>query len=393
MSDSKSAIYGADAIGGVVNIVLRKNIPEPRLDIDYGAADGGAVERHAAFSASGTRGRARGSIVLDYFDRSPLLGRERDRWNNQDFTRFGGMDWRSPTASPGNVSSTTLENLPGLSSSFAAIPAASSGATLTPADFVSTAGQRNLESLLRYHGVTDAGTRKGAVAQGEYELTPQVSALWRASVRRSRVLATQFEPPALSSALVSGANPYNPFGDGRAGRRAPDRSGPAEPSRVERKWFAQRAGMRGRIREWDWEASLQKSQDDAVTVRSRMSWIKRALPRRSRRRILDDALNPFGGSGANSPALLASLLARAVAESLPHGGNSIGRVRSRSIGFAAGGRSGTHSRRQNGARSECDTTSRRRRTSPARTNAPLLLAFGELRLPLLSEAAQVPGGA
>ncbi len=40
VSDSTSAIYGADAIGGVVNIVLRENIPEPRLDIDYGAADG-----------------------------------------------------------------------------------------------------------------------------------------------------------------------------------------------------------------------------------------------------------------------------------------------------------------------------------------------------------------
>ena len=53
VSDSTSAIYGADAIGGVLNIVLRENIPEPRLDIDYGAAAGGGVERHAAFGASG----------------------------------------------------------------------------------------------------------------------------------------------------------------------------------------------------------------------------------------------------------------------------------------------------------------------------------------------------
>ena len=122
VSDSTSAMHGADAIGGVINIVLRENIPEPTLDIDYGAAAGGAVERHAAFGASGASGRARGSIVLDYFDRSPLLGRERDRWNNQDFRRYGGIDWRSPAASPGNVRSTTQENLPGLPSSFAAIP-------------------------------------------------------------------------------------------------------------------------------------------------------------------------------------------------------------------------------------------------------------------------------
>ena len=211
VSDSTSAIYGADAIGGVVNIVLRENIPEPRLDIDYGAADGGAVERHAAFGASGSYGRARGSIVLDYFDRSPLLGRERDRWNNQDFTRFGGRDWRSPTASPGNVSSATFENLPGLSASFAAMPATSPGATLTPADFLATAGQLNLESLLRYRSIADAGTRKAAIAHGEYALAQQLTAYAELLYVDGETLQ-HVEPPALIGALVSGENPYNPFG-------------------------------------------------------------------------------------------------------------------------------------------------------------------------------------
>ena len=226
MSDSTSAIYGADAIGGVVNIVLRENIPEPRLDIDYGAADGGAVERHAAFGASGSYGRARGSIVLDYFDRSPLLGRERDRWNNQDFTRFGGRDWRSPTASPGNVSSATLENLPGLSSSFAAIPAASPGATLTPADFLSTAGQRNLESLLRYQSIADAGTRKAAIAQGEYALAQQLTAYGELLYVDGET-SKQFEPPALIRCAGQRRESIQPIRHRRAGRYAPDRLGPS----------------------------------------------------------------------------------------------------------------------------------------------------------------------
>ncbi|HKS58125.1 MAG TPA: TonB-dependent receptor [Steroidobacteraceae bacterium] len=303
VSDSNSAAYGADAIGGIVNIVLRKGIPEPRLDIDYGAADGGSVERHGAFSMWGARGRAWGSVVVDYFDRSPLLGRERARWNDQDFTRFDSTDWRSPTASPGNVSSTTLANLPGLSSSFAAIPVARAGITLTPADFVSTAGQRNLESLSRYSAITDATSRKTVVGQAGYELTPQISA-YGEFLYVDREFAARFEPPAIAGAMVSGSNPYNPFGvDVLVDTLLTD----VGPRRFVRRSEMVRAavGIRGRIREWDWDSSLLNTQDDASTVQSNeldQARVATALAASDR----GEALNLFG---ANSPALLASLLA------------------------------------------------------------------------------------
>lgn len=307
VSDSTSAIYGADAIGGVVNIVLRDNVPEPRLDIDYGAAAGGAVERHAAFSASVNSSRARGSIVLDYFDRSPLLGRERDRWNNQDFTRFGSMDWRSPTASPGNVSSATFANLPGLSSSVAAIPDSSLGVTLTPADFAATAGQQNLESLFRYSAINFAGTRKGATAQGEYKLTPEVRA-YGELMYVDREIMTQSEPPAVTRALVSGENPYNPFGTDVLVDALLTDLGPRTLTRQTQMVRAV-GGLQGQIRQWDWEASLQRIQDDAVTLRANDldgARVTAALMASDPH----DALNLFGGLGANSPALLASLLAK-----------------------------------------------------------------------------------
>ena len=188
VSDSMSAIYGADAIGGVVNIVLRENIPEPRLDIDYGAAAGGAVERHAAFGASGSYGRARGSIVLDYFDRSPLLGRERDRWNNQDFTRFGGMDWRSPTASPGNVSSATSGKSARAVIEFRGDtgrePGRYADAGGLPIDGRAAESRKSLAIPVGHR----RGHAQGCVAQGEYELTRQLSAYARTLVRRSRDL-------------------------------------------------------------------------------------------------------------------------------------------------------------------------------------------------------------
>lgn len=305
VSDSMSAIHGADAIGGVLNIVLREDIPEPRLDIDYGAAAGGAVERHAAFGASGATSRARGSIVFDYFDRGPLLGRKRDRWNNQDFRRYGGVDWRSPTASPGNVRATTLENLPGLSSSFAAIPPVSAGTELTPADFLPTAGQQNLASLYRYVSVLHDGRRSAVAAQGEYRLRSDVSAFGEL-LYVDRENSRRLEPSALAGALVPATNPHNPFDA--------DVVVDVLLTDLESRTFSRRGdmiravgGARGQIGEWAWEASLHRSQNDDIAIRA-----NRVDPLRVAAALsatdADDALNPFAGSGANSAELLASLL-------------------------------------------------------------------------------------
>lgn len=306
VSDSTSAMHGADAIGGVVNIVLRKNIPEPTLDIDYGTAAGGAVERHAAFGASSAGDRARGSIVLDYFDRSPLLGRERDRWSNQDFRRFGSIDWRSPTASPGNVRSTTLENLPGLPSTFAAMPAASGGGKLTAADFLPTAGQQNLESLFQYDSVLSEATRSAVVAEGEYRLGPDVRA-FAEFLYVDRENTRDAEPSAVVGGLVPATNPYNPFGADVLVDLLLTELG---PQTVSRRGDMVRAvgGARGEIGAWAWEASLHESRNDEVTVRA-----NNVDPLRVASALAatdaDEALNPFAGSDANSPELLESLLA------------------------------------------------------------------------------------
>jgi iron complex outermembrane receptor protein len=386
VSDSNSAMYGADAIGGVVNIVLRRNIPEPRLDIDYGAADGGSVERHADFSASGSRGRASGSIVLDYFDRSPLLGSERDRWNDQDFTRFGSMDWRQTTASPGNVSSTTLDNLPGLPSSFAAIPGARSGAPLTIADFVSTAGQRNVESLFRYYGVNDAMERKGAVAQGEYKLTEQASAFGEL-LYVSREFRTQFEPPVLSGARVAASNFYNPFHrDVLVDELLTDLGPQVFASHAEMIRVAM--GARGRLHQWDWEASLQGNRDDARAGRSNeldQTKVSEALAATDP----DRAFNPFGGPGANSPALLSSLLAQSpqshfrteATQSIASFRGPLATLPAGPLELAAGGEWREEVARYDIA-PPTDVAGAHQRSITA--------VFGELRLPLLSEAARVP---
>lgn len=305
VSDSTSAMHGADAIGGVFNIVLRESIPRPRLDIDYGAAAGGGVDRRAAFSATGHSEHARGSIVLDYFDRSPLLGRERDRWNNQDFRRFGSIDWRSSSAAPGNVSSETGDNLPGLPSSFAAIPFGSMGIGLTPSDFLATAGQRNLESLYKYHSVIFQATHTSAMAQGEYLLVPGTSIFGELLyVDRSR--SVESEPSELTGALVPASNPFNAFRQPVLVDVLLADLGP-KVFKHSAKMVRAATGLRGQVRAWDWELSLLKNQDKDVSLRTNdldPTRVTAALAAADPK----EALNVFGGSSANSPQLLASLL-------------------------------------------------------------------------------------
>src|SRR5687767_2711132 len=76
MSDSASAIYGADAIGGVVNIILKDKIELPEVHLHYGQADGGGIQRRAAVSLGKANERLKSTLVLDYYETAELLGEE-----------------------------------------------------------------------------------------------------------------------------------------------------------------------------------------------------------------------------------------------------------------------------------------------------------------------------
>src|SRR5690606_3962382 len=116
----------------VVNIVLKKEIPQPVIDVQYGGADGGGDLLRTSLSAGYSRERFRSSMIFDFHSREFLLGAERDLWIDQDYRRYGGTDYRSTS---GTVHSSTGDNLPGLTSSFARVPDGSTGLGLTPADF------------------------------------------------------------------------------------------------------------------------------------------------------------------------------------------------------------------------------------------------------------------
>ncbi|MBL8269654.1 TonB-dependent receptor [Steroidobacter sp.] len=306
LSDSASAIYGADAMGGVINVVLKKNIPQPVIEVQYGGASGGADLLRASLSAGYSTDRFRTSFIADYYQRDFLFGAERDRWLNQDFTRYGGTDYRAAGGTPATVRSLSGANLPGLSSSFAMVPDGSTGVGLTAADFAATAGMRNRASTLSTLSIVPEARQRSAAWFGEFDLTPGLVAFAEV-LYTNRQTVSQDELYSVQSALVLATHPFNPFGQPVLVDFLLDG---IEPRRFVHDLEMTRGalGLRGSLgSSWEWEvagAASTETDDAAGFNQVSAARVSAALAATDPAR----ALNPFVDGPPGSSELLASLI-------------------------------------------------------------------------------------
>jgi iron complex outermembrane receptor protein len=305
LSDAASAVYGADAVGGVVNIILQHDMHGVTADARWGTASGGAEERRASLALGTGTARVAGNLVLDYFDRASLEGAERERWRDQDYRRFGSSDERSTAANPGNVSSVDGSDLPGLSSSRAAVPHGAAGTLLSPADFLATAGQVNLDSRAARDAIVPQTRRLSALGNLDIDLKPGLAAFFE-GMYVDREQNAQFAPSSVSGE-VPAAQPFNPFGVAVNVRFLLTGIGP-QHERVESQMLRGVAGLKGTLGRWDWEAAYMRgherarSWDENVADSDRVDAALAALNPA-------EALNPFQDGPGGSEALLQSLIA------------------------------------------------------------------------------------
>jgi iron complex outermembrane recepter protein len=87
LKDGASAIYGADATAGVVNIITRKDYNGAEIGTTYGNTfKTDVAELSANVFAGASSGKVRGSVALSYFKRNALHARDRDFSANADKT-------------------------------------------------------------------------------------------------------------------------------------------------------------------------------------------------------------------------------------------------------------------------------------------------------------------
>ena len=78
LKDGSSAVYGSDAVAGVVNIILRKNFEGFETSVGYGSADGyDETTASAVWGMSGENSNV--TMILDYWKNTNLFNSERGR--------------------------------------------------------------------------------------------------------------------------------------------------------------------------------------------------------------------------------------------------------------------------------------------------------------------------
>jgi iron complex outermembrane receptor protein len=301
--ESGSVPYGADTIGGVINIIMRKEIKEPIAGIHFGSAADGAHQQRASFGVGHSGDAISVSLFADYFDIGDLIGSERERWRDQDFTRYGGPDMRQTLSSPGNVTSTTALPLPGLSSRFAAVPIGSSGNTIE--DFVPTAGTFNRDSFFQDLAVVPDARRVSVMGRLDAKLAEKL--VLSANVLHVDRSANFQQPPPIVAGVAPATNPYNPFGTAVAVQSVLSALGP-QVVNVEAQLLRAVTSLHGEVSSWRWELSFLDTSEDAE------AWTSNVLDPVSVARALAhpdpaQALDVFNDGPGGSPQLLRTLIA------------------------------------------------------------------------------------
>ncbi|AXU20355.1 hypothetical protein C7W88_16885 [Novosphingobium sp. THN1] len=203
LADGASAIYGSDAVAGVVNVRLRRGYEGAETSFRVGMADG--FSEVQASQLAGLRWNS-GSLMAAYeFYRRDRLGAQDRDYATEDLTRFGGPDYRQAFANPGTI---TAAN-----GAIFGIPARQDGRALAPGDLL--AGVRNLGDGRRLTDILPRTRRHAGLIALEQDLSSWLTmrlqgfAADRRSDQRYIVFGSQVTVPV--------SNPFyvDPIGTGQ----------------------------------------------------------------------------------------------------------------------------------------------------------------------------------
>jgi iron complex outermembrane recepter protein len=260
LADGASAIYGSDAIGGVVNIILKSNYDGADLGLRDGQAAGDYREKSGFFTAGTSWHDLHVTASGSWSHSDPLY---------QDRREFSSPITGRVSVVPGTIGGATPAILaPGLNSPSAANPtgagatAGSLAALIANGTYLpsTTAGIASTYDLSRFQTLLLGQDQKAvSVNLNDEIIENRLSAFGDAEYSRNKSF-TQFLPITQTLAVPAGA-PYNPLDTAFPGVNFADWNAPKQFDNTAESVRAT-AGLRGEITShWNWDAAYVYSRN------------------------------------------------------------------------------------------------------------------------------------
>ncbi len=330
ITDGASAVYGTDAIAGVVNIILKEEYNSTEIRTRFGGTQhGGAFERGATLTHGFSVGRLQTTTTLDGFQRQPLQGNQRPFSDSTDHTDQGGSDFRTNIGYPNTISARAGQFLPGVFNADgsparqAVVPANQDGTALTAADFAATASgislydSADLYSLITPTERFGASTRLNFSASDRLNVYGEVAYTYTdSSALANPLISSNISGNSSVTPFIPASNPYNPFGIDLGFRMTHLELGPRDLV-AETKSLRSLAGLQFDLGgDWSVEASAMYYLQDFFT--SAPSVDNDALRAALNQTDPALALNLFGDfstvGSTNSPGVYENIIGQSITE-------------------------------------------------------------------------------
>jgi outer membrane receptor protein involved in Fe transport len=278
LKDGASAIYGSDAVAGVVNVILRKDFVGTDVSLGYGQATGPGYDE-TTFSTVWGAGdeKSNATLIFDYFNNGQIDNSELGRFGTANQTPYGGEDFRSSRGYPGRfIVDGVVTRDPGCPTG-------------------SIAGQTCLYDYGPHSIALPGAERIGAVLNLRREVAEDIELFSEIGIQHNSSEAGGAATPLDEGAglYVPANHPNNPWGK----RVEISRYRTADAGN--RRWSISSdsmralAGIRGKTNNWEWEAAAQKGRSASNQTGDRdQGWVRTDLLQQE---INAGRYNPFGG--------------------------------------------------------------------------------------------------
>lgn len=288
LKDGASAVYGSDAVAGVVNIVLRNNFEGLEFTVGYGdTSESDTAEKtlSAIWGTGGDDGNV--TIIFDYFQNDSLFNAERPKLATADQSFRGGQDFRSSRGFPGTF--------------------IVDGMTMVDP---SCPPERDVGVCVFDYGpfnvLIPESERTGLMLLGNRSLGGDVELFTEIAVQHNNSIAQGAPTPLDDSAglTVPSTHPNNPFVSTSPTidvfRFRPVDAGPRQWS-IETDNLRLLLGLRGEINDWNWEVAASRGRSESLQTGSRsQGWVRTDLLQAE----LDAGTYNIFGTTFNSPEVL-----------------------------------------------------------------------------------------